>query len=101
MEVHSTGCQLTELGKYYWRLVMKEESNMKYFSEAYFRNIAYSTPLYEQRTYSDNLQGASLYKQFDIFLSYNISDLNVVKVYITLCRKWGYKYILTALLMLT
>ena len=62
---------------------------MKYFSEAYFRNIAYSTPLYEQRTYSDNLQGASLYKQFDI------------KVYITLCRKWGYKYILTALLMLT
>lgn len=74
---------------------------MKYFSEAYFRNIAYSTPLYEQRTYSDNLQGASLYKQFDIFLSYNISDLNVVKVYITLCRKWGYKYILTALLMLT
>lgn len=52
---------------------------MKYFSEAYFRNIAYSTPLYEQRTYSDNLQGASLYKQFDIFLSYNISDLNVVK----------------------
>lgn len=55
---------------------------MKYFSEAYFRNIAYSTPLYEQRTYSDNLQGASLYKQFDIFLSYNISDLNVVKGYI-------------------
>lgn len=50
---------------------------MKYFSEAYFRNIAYSTPLYEQRTYSDNLQGASLYKQFDIFLSYNISDLGV------------------------
>lgn len=56
---------------------MKEESNMKYFSEAYFRNIAYSTPLYEQRTYSDNLQGASLYKQFDIFLSYNISDLKI------------------------
>lgn len=50
---------------------------MKYFSEAYFRNIAYSTPLYEQRTYSDNLQGASLYKQFDIFLSYNISMQNV------------------------
>lgn len=74
---------------------------MKYFSEAYFRNIAYSTPLYEQRTYSDNLQGASLYKQFDIFLSYNISDLNVVKgIYYTL-SKWGYKYILTALLMLT
>ena len=66
---------------------MKEESNMKYFSEAYFRNIAYSTPLYEQRTYSDNLQGASLYKQFDIFLSYNISDLNVVKgIYYTLSK---------------
>ena len=60
---------------------------MKYFSEAYFRNIAYSTPLYEQRTYSDNLQGASLYKQFDIFLSYNISDLNVVKgIYYTLSK---------------
>ena len=66
---------------------MKEESNMKYFSEAYFRNIAYSTPLYEQRTYSDNLQGASLYKQFDIFLSYNISDLKVVKgIYYTLSK---------------
>lgn len=52
---------------------------MKYFSEAYFRSIANSTSLYEQRTYTANLQGASIDKQFDIFLSYNISDLDVVK----------------------
>lgn len=52
---------------------------MKYFSESYFRNIANTTPLYEQRTFSEGIKGAPLDKHFDVFLSYNISDLNVVK----------------------
>ena len=60
---------------------MKEESNMKYFSESYFRNIANTTPLYEQRTFSEEIKGAPLDKHFDVFLSYNISDLNVVIYY--------------------
>lgn len=59
---------------------------MEYFSESYFRNKANSTPLNEQRMY-EKLQGASIDQQFDIFLSYNISDLNVVKgIYYTLSQ---------------
>lgn len=63
---------------------------MEYFSESYFRNKANSTPLNEQRMY-EKLQGASIDQQFDIFLSYNISDLNVVKgIYYTLSQM-GFK----------
>ena len=64
---------------------------MKYFSESYFRNIANQIPLYEQRAYSDRFQRAHIDNQFDVFLSYNISDLNVVKgIYYTLSRM-GFK----------
>ena len=68
---------------------MKEESNMKYFSESYFRNIANTTPLYEQRTFSEEIKGAPLDKHFDVFLSYNISDLNVVKGIYYVLSKMG------------
>ena len=60
---------------------------MRYFSESYFRSVANSMPLYERRTYSENLQGASIDKEFDVFLSYNIADLDVVKgIYYTLSK---------------
>ena len=52
---------------------------MEYFSEAHFRAITNRMSLYEQRTYSDNYQGLPMNEQFDIFLSYNISDSDVVK----------------------
>lgn len=68
---------------------MKEESNMKYFSESYFRNIANTTPLNEQRTFSEGIKGAPLDKHFDVFLSYNISDLNVVKGIYYVLSKMG------------
>lgn len=64
---------------------------MEYFNESYFRNKANRMSLYEQRTYSEELQGAPIDKQFDVFLSYNISDLNVVKdIYYTLSQM-GFK----------
>lgn len=58
---------------------MKDEYNMKYFSESFFRGITSRIPLHEQRMFSEAVQRAPIDKQFDVFLSYNISDLNVVK----------------------
>ena len=64
---------------------------MEYFSESYFRNITNNISLNEQRTYSERVQEAPLNKQFDIFLSYNISDLNVVKGIYYVLSKMGFK----------
>lgn len=64
---------------------------MEYFSESYFRNITNNISLNEQRTYSERVQEAPLDKQFDIFLSYNISDLNVVKGIYYVLSKMGFK----------
>lgn len=74
---------------------------MEYFSEAHFRAITNRMSLYEQRTYSDNYQGLPMNEQFDIFLSYNISDSDVVKVYFMLYQTWDSRSILTVLSMLT
>lgn len=70
---------------------MKEEYNMKYFSESFFRDILNRMSLYEQRTFSDGFQRAPINKQFDVFLSYNISDLNVVKGIYFALSKMGIK----------
>ena len=58
---------------------MKDEYNMKYFSESFFRGIVSRMPLHEQSMFSETVQRAPIDKRFDLFLSYNISDLNVVK----------------------
>ena len=47
--------------------------------------------LYEQRTYSDNYQGLPMNEQFDIFLSYNISDSDVVKGIFYALSNMGFK----------
>lgn len=64
---------------------------MEYFSESYFRNIVNKISINEQRSYSEGVQGAPFNKQFDIFLSYNISDLNVVKGIYYVLSKMGFK----------
>lgn len=66
---------------------------MEYFSESYFRDITNRTSIHEQRLYCERVQGASfdLEFEFDIFLSYNIADLNVVKGIYYLLTKMGYK----------
>ena len=65
--------------------------NMEYFSEAHFRAITNRMSLYEQRTYSDNYQGLPMNEQFDIFLSYNISDSDVVKGIFYALSNMGFK----------
>lgn len=49
---------------------------MEYFSESYFRNFNF---LYEQRSFCERDRNASPNAVFDIFLSYNINDYDVVK----------------------
>ena len=70
---------------------MRDEYNMKYFSESYFRGISSGMPLHEQRMFSDAVHRAPIDKQFDVFLSYNISDLNVVKCIYYALSKMGIK----------
>ncbi len=70
---------------------MKDEYNMKYFSESFFRGITSRIPLHEQRMFSEAVQRAPIDKQFDVFLSYNISDLNVVKGIYYALSKMGIK----------
>lgn len=61
---------------------------MEYFEESYFREFAHRTPLYEQRTYCEASHGAPMTKTFDIFLSYNIADIDVVKgIYFALSKE--------------
>lgn len=54
-------------------------------------------PLYEQHAYSERFQRAHIDNQFDVFLSYNIADLNIVKgIYYTL-SKMGFRVYLDCL----
>lgn len=48
----------------------------KFYSESYFRDFFNRMPLYEQQVFSPI---AGLDAKFDVFLSYNISDVCVVK----------------------
>lgn len=64
---------------------------MEYFSESHFRDITNRMPIYEQRTYSEKFEGLAIDEQFDIFLSYNISDSNVVKGIYYALSKIGFK----------
>ena len=52
---------------------------------------------YEQRTYSEKYEGLPIYEQFDIFLSYNISDSNVVKGIYYALSKMGFKVYLDSI----
>lgn len=61
---------------------------MEFFSEQYFLEQARIIPIYEQRNFSARVQDARLDTQFDVFLSYNIKNIDVVKaIYYVLTKK--------------
>lgn len=61
---------------------------MEYFSEQYFLNQAKLIPLYEQRNFSARVQNARSDARFDVFLSYNIKNIDAVKaIYYVLAKK--------------
>lgn len=64
---------------------------MEYFNEQHFRDILNRCPLYEQRSYSQSAANASEKENFDLFLSYNIADYDVVKGIYYYLTKQGLK----------
>ena len=61
---------------------------MDFFTEDYFRNISNRIPISEQREYTTRDGKLPLNTIFDVFLSYNINDITVVKgIYYYLKRK--------------
>ena len=52
---------------------------MDFYSESYFKDITARTSILEQRTFSADSVRAPLDTKFDVFLSYNINDIEVVK----------------------
>lgn len=57
---------------------------MEYFSEQFFLDEAKRIPLYEQREFSSRVQDSRTDTIFDVFLSYNIKNIDAVKA-IYLC----------------
>lgn len=65
---------------------------MDFFSESYFKQAASRIELFEQRGFSDRAShDRSLNARFDVFLSYNISDIEVVKNIFFVLSKKGLK----------
>lgn len=65
---------------------------MEFLSESYFKQAASRIELYEQRKFSDSAgRDRSLTAKFDVFLSYNIADLEVVKNIFYVLSKKGLK----------
>lgn len=60
---------------------------ISYFRESYFKDIVTRIPINEQR----RIFTASLNESFDIFLSYNIYDKDVVKGIYYVLTKMGFK----------
>ena len=53
--------------------------SMDFYRESYFKDITARTSILEQRTFSADSVRAPLETKFDVFLSYNINDIEVVK----------------------
>lgn len=65
---------------------------MEFFTESYFRRSASRIELREQRAFSNSArQEASMIAKFDVFLSYNIADIEVVKAIFYVLSKKGLK----------
>ena len=64
---------------------------MEYYTEQFFKDYSNRMPLVESREFSDNVKDTPLSTQFDVFLSYNICDLNVVKGIFYYLSKKGLK----------
>ena len=61
---------------------------MTYFTEQPFRDVSNQIPLYESLRYTNSVRETPLTATFDVFLSYNINDLAVVKgIFYFLSRK--------------
>lgn len=61
---------------------------MDFYRESYFKDITARTSILEQRTFSADSVRAPLETKFDVFLSYNINDIEVVKgIYYYLKKK--------------
>lgn len=62
--------------------------SMNFYRESYFKDITARTSILEQRTFSADSVRAPLDTKFDVFLSYNINDIEVVKgIYYYLKKK--------------
>lgn len=65
---------------------------MEFLSETYFKQAASHIELFEQRNYSYQVkQDRSMTAKFDVFLSYNIADIEVVKSIFYVLSKKGLK----------
>lgn len=65
---------------------------MEFFSESYFKQAASRMALFEQMTFSSNVKrDTSITAKFDVFLSYNIADIEVVKNIFYVLSKKGLK----------
>ena len=65
---------------------------MEFYSESYFRQAASRIELFEQRRFTDSVgRDRSMTAKFDVFLSYNIADLKVVKDIFYVLSKKGLK----------
>lgn len=62
---------------------------MEFFTESYFKRAASRVELFEQREFSARVRrDTSMTAKFDVFLSYNIADIEVVKnIFIVLSKK--------------
>lgn len=52
---------------------------MEFFRENFFREVSSKTRIFDQHTFSNYTTRTPMYEKFDIFLSYNINDMDVVK----------------------
>ena len=61
---------------------------MEFFSEQFFIDEAKRIPIYEQREFSARVQDSRIDTKFDVFLSYNINNIEAVKaIYYVLTKK--------------
>ena len=62
---------------------------MDFFTESYFKRAASRVELFEQREFSVLARrNTSMTARFDVFLSYNIADIEVVKnIFYVLSKK--------------
>lgn len=61
---------------------------MDFFSEQFFLDQARQIPLYEQREFSTRVRDSRADAKFDVFLSYNIKNIEAVKaIYFFLTKK--------------
>lgn len=97
MQTHFAWYLLLVAGKKGNGLNLKKISNMEYFSEAYFLEQASKIQLFEQRQFSDSAKNAPWNAKFDVFLSYNIKNIDAVKAIYYVLTKKGLKVYLDSI----